>query len=522
MTIIYDTSRGILRSSLHFRYTVLPLVVLRKDFFLLLSLNVLVTYSRQAGYFNADDYHVELALHLTEITGGLMTFFVVFYNGNVFSRYTKLYELTRGMCENSLYVVSMLDKEIRDKSAVRRMARYLLASVLIFFLKAEHKAGQRVTCDPHTHALSEKRWRQIMALGLVNQEERDMLESHTHDCGEYSIETFLLLHWSLKLYRKHTQRVPELDKTYIAVSRNMEDIVNIMSLPMPFQYFHVMNLMMMLNLNLWAYSLGLDESRFANLIFFFAQLMFQGLRELSVALSDPYGDDATDFPTMEWMTDLYTRVNCIVEDTWAPGPSKRLRPLQAVTPGSVIVDSILDRRARMASAAHETKAHDGCGDYHRVSTAGVDSESDDNDYGTIHVKIKRIKEGIEVSVISAKGLKDKDDGLLEGTSDAYVVCEVVGKPHLHFQTQVISNTLQPKWNHVEKIYGVQDSDKLLFSVMDKDVGGFDALGKVRVPLTEAWDLEYEERLELTKDGARRDMYEVEEEEDEAEDDGDDD
>merc|ERR1719473_2507325 len=87
-----------------------------------------------------------------------------------------------------------------------------------------------------------------------------------------------------------------------------------MELPMPFQYFHIMNLMLMLNLGLWAYSLALQESLFAPCIYFFVQMMFQGLRELSVALSDPFGDDATDFPMNDWMTGLYLRLYFIIED----------------------------------------------------------------------------------------------------------------------------------------------------------------------------------------------------------------
>merc|ERR1711953_717678 len=85
------------------------------------------------------------------------------------------------------------------------------------------------------------------------------------------------------------------------------EIVALMELPMPFQYFHIMNLMLVLNLILWAYALGLVESYFAPVIFLFVQLMFQGLRELSVALSDPFGDDDTDFPLNEWLTGLYKK-----------------------------------------------------------------------------------------------------------------------------------------------------------------------------------------------------------------------
>merc|ERR1719398_122565 len=75
----------------------------------------------------------------------------------------------------------------------------------------------------------------------------------------------------------------------------------IMELPMPFQYFHIMNLMLFLNLFLWGYSLGCEDSYFAPLIFMFVRVMFQGIRELSTALSDPFGKDEVDFPVNDWM-----------------------------------------------------------------------------------------------------------------------------------------------------------------------------------------------------------------------------
>merc|ERR1719359_493613 len=76
-----------------------------------------------------------------------------------------------------------------------------------------------------------------------------------------------------------------------------------------------MNLMLMLNLGLWAYAFGCEDSYIAPVIFMFVQLMFQGIRELSTGLADPYGDDEVDFPLNDWMTTLYVKVSALLEDT---------------------------------------------------------------------------------------------------------------------------------------------------------------------------------------------------------------
>merc|ERR1712187_965562 len=138
---------------------------------------------------------------------------------------------------------------------------------------------------------------------------------------------------AMKSYRRQYKTIKDFEKTLWAVRRCQDDVVEMMELPMPFQYFHIMNLMLMLNLCHWAYALGIQESVFAPLIFLFVQLMFQGLRELSIALADPFGEDATDFPLNEWMSGLYQRVYALCEDEFTPKLNPSEPPLSKLTYG---------------------------------------------------------------------------------------------------------------------------------------------------------------------------------------------
>lgn len=194
-----------------------------------------------------------------------------------------------------------------------------------------------------------KEWTQLRNLGLLTHEEVDVLRDHCDTLRKQAIPSFLLIHWSMKYYRKHGSRVPDLDKTYVMVLKFQEEVVKIMELPMPFQYFHIMNLMLMLNLGLWSYSLALEDSYFASLIFFFVQLMFQGLRELSVALSDPFGDDATDFPLNKWMTTLYLQIQAVLEDGFdlvVPEGGDE-HPLPSLRHDECIIELLVDDRVRV-------------------------------------------------------------------------------------------------------------------------------------------------------------------------------
>merc|ERR1719433_2442296 len=74
------------------------------------------------------------------------------------------------------------------------------------------------------------------------------------------------------------------------------------------------------------------------------------------------------------------------------------------------------------------------------------------------------------------------DGVLAGKSDPYVIVEVPGQEGMKFQTEVISNELNPVWNCTGEIGGFMDGDVLRFTVMDKDTfpNPDDFLGKAEL------------------------------------------
>jgi len=84
---------------------------------------------------------------------------------------------------------------------------------------------------------------------------------------------------------------------------------------------------------------------------------------------------------------------------------------------------------------------------------------------------------LQITVESASNLYNAD-GILAGKSDPYVIVEVPGQEIMKFQTQVISNELNPIWNYTGEIAGFMDGDILQFTVMDKDTWKSDSyLGK---------------------------------------------
>merc|ERR1712194_324777 len=84
-------------------------------------------------------------------------------------------------------------------------------------------------------------------------------------------------------------------------------------LPVPFQYFHVLNLMITVNLSFWAYGMALTDSWFAPMIFVCAEAMYLGLLSLSSQLSNPFGEDEVDFPLGQWVSEYLDTTVTLVE-----------------------------------------------------------------------------------------------------------------------------------------------------------------------------------------------------------------
>jgi len=337
MPVEYDAGAGIIETAFRLNSTVVVAVFGKTEFYLLLFIHLVISASFKLKYFDPGPLHLELAMGLTGITGSLMTFFVVFYNGNVFARYNQLYVLTKNMNELCLYAASIFTREIKCQDLQRKLSRMLLASAFLFFFERTQSTDGNV---------SEAEWTQITNLGLINAKECELLKAHCKKLGRHcAMPSFMLIQWSMRLYRTKSPKLNELEKTYWGIRKCQDDVVELMELPMPFQYFHIMNLMLCLNLTLWSYSLALEDSYFASVIFLFVQLVFQGIRELSVALADPYGDDDADFPLDDWMTQLYVRVNSLVEDSFDPTTHSaygHVAPLKPIRPGSQVIDLLVD------------------------------------------------------------------------------------------------------------------------------------------------------------------------------------
>mmetsp|Transcript_26382 Transcript_26382/g.51709 ORF Transcript_26382/g.51709 Transcript_26382/m.51709 type:complete len:838 (-) Transcript_26382:175-2688(-) len=74
---------------------------------------------------------------------------------------------------------------------------------------------------------------------------------------------------------------------------------------------------------------------------------------------------------------------------------------------------------------------------------------------------------LKITIVGAKGLRDADPWL-QGKSDPYCVCEILGKSTEKVQTEVINNVDDPTWDHSAQLTGYQPGDVLVFRIYDSD------------------------------------------------------
>jgi len=147
MVVDYDPFHGMAVSAMHLKSTVVSDVIVRPEFYLFLLLHIVIRVLHNQEYLDPDEYHVGLTLMMTGVTGGLMTFFVVFYNGYVFQRYNRLYYITKKLNEECLIAASIIARDVTDTMAKRKLTRMLLASSGLFFFSARHPKMEALTME---------------------------------------------------------------------------------------------------------------------------------------------------------------------------------------------------------------------------------------------------------------------------------------------------------------------------------------------------------------------------------------
>lgn len=314
MTYKYDPKSGRLLAALSLANTVVPSVLSSIDFWLFFILHLAVFISFRAGWLSGETgvgSFLSLDWSFVKVVTAMTTFFEVFYANQCYARYVGLYRSMNAVINNAYEFTYMLRVYSGEtaRNHLRVSVRYMSAALLLHFYEVKGLS------------ISREEWAELRIREVLKPSEIEALAAHK---GHH--RAMVALSWSATAARLACEQnnAPNnatglLMQVLMKVRTQQQEIRNTLALPVPFQYFHLLSVMIITNLALWAYSMGLTDSMFAPLVFFCASLILIGIMELSSELSDPFGADEVDFPVHTWLEECLELISELVEHEYPGG-----------------------------------------------------------------------------------------------------------------------------------------------------------------------------------------------------------
>jgi predicted membrane chloride channel (bestrophin family) len=293
----YDADISIFATIFSWRGTILPMVITRPIFWMQIILHLTLAYIDYSPNYDLP----ELAWTTLTIPTSLVVFFIVFYAGQSYARFFALYGHCVGISGGIMCWVAMIKVTLSKDATIRwNCTRYLLA--------CQHM----VYYSLHAGAVTDEEWAVIVGREMLTIREIEVIKSYE------GFKPLLLITWALDEVK--FQIDSDKSENAIVTSMNyrhfqgcafeirghMSQIINQLKQPVPWPYFHLLNLMVLVTLTLVAYGLvGYGDPILTFFIHSIICTIFIGMKNLAVAMSDPFGDDAIDFKLEAFLNASY-------------------------------------------------------------------------------------------------------------------------------------------------------------------------------------------------------------------------
>jgi len=338
MVIQYDAQElGTFRTFIRIRGTMLPMVLAAPIFWVLVVLHAVLQVLANLSSDDGSAMFVlpQLSYKAVGTVTALLTFFIVFYGGQSYSRLNMFYGHCVGIAGNVMNFTALVRNHFpSDVNVQWNATRLLLASMHIqYYTLNESDGGAGISNDE---------WKKIKGRNLLKRSEIELLMAYT------GYKPFLPLVWALaevedallpKPVDKPDASRAELEQLrkqanaerYVvsdllsnfrelafAFRGHCGQITNWLKQPVPFPYFHVLTVLLVIDLMLISYALVNLEGTpwyLTSLVYVICCFAFLGLREVAVAMSNPFGDDAIDFDLEAMLAGAYKNCVALLRDT---------------------------------------------------------------------------------------------------------------------------------------------------------------------------------------------------------------
>ncbi|CAK0861908.1 unnamed protein product [Prorocentrum cordatum] len=123
--------------------------------------------------------------------------------------------------------------------------------------------------------------------------------------------------------------------TLLGFRQRQEQALEAVRLPVPFGYFHLLNLMVLMNMLFWAFALGMTTSYFSPLFYVLSLVLSLAILELAAGLARPFGDSRESMPAAEWLEETVENVNSLLDYKYSGASGSWKRKLETESKSSV-------------------------------------------------------------------------------------------------------------------------------------------------------------------------------------------
>jgi len=343
----YDTEDGILCTVIKIQSAGASEMMKNMDFYLLLGFHFVFVSMYHLGIIPDSATSEGSLWHFSwnhmRIINTISLFQLVFNSVQVFQRYVKLHNLTMHMLRNVVKLTwqcrMFIGRAVPQYVALS--GRYHLAAATLFLESLKYGKEAHESQAVLFHGLSTH---------LLSDEEKDYLKEFdtqhrslllTQWCAEVVKEGFetALLTGELSSLKRESNMKACLMKFDLALSLQHQ-IMSLRELPTPFQMYHMMNMMVLVNITMWAYFMGVSHAWSSSVAFVGASLIFMNMERVAKRLQDPFGERyRLDFPVQEWCTDCWHAVLTAMKSGWSP-PFKKPGDKQAPASPTPMTQSV--------------------------------------------------------------------------------------------------------------------------------------------------------------------------------------
>lgn len=341
------------------RHTVLPMIAKDPIFWLMVVLHPCLIYYQALLETTTGTPLPSLDWKASSTIGALLTFFVIFYGGQCYGRYFEAY----GSCVGLGAALGEWAYLVRAHfGAFSPAVKWNLLRLMLGALEIEF-AILGGTDDSGGKSLNDDEWATIQRHGFLSGKEVATLQRYR------GAKSFLPTVWALSearaaLKAKLQRIAPKMKDTEMPASNLAQPVFKkpqslaaehhaenallhtpaamlvfedfekcvlrfkghcgqaeaLMRMPVPYAYFHVLKLLLIISLSMTSYALVELENHFpivSYVVFMLICTIMLGLQNIAVAMSDPFGSDDLDFDLDAFLKSAFDNAIALVTDQHA-------------------------------------------------------------------------------------------------------------------------------------------------------------------------------------------------------------